>query len=153
MKRSKPLLKLSREHHTALVLAKRAQRLAGLESEDAITFVLQLAGIFAQELEPHFQIEEKLLLPALNDAGAVEIAQRTHAEHDELRELLQRIGHDAPATTDLGGFGVLLEKHVRFEERELFPLTESLLPTAILATLETGVANPNPKPKPNIKES
>ena len=143
MKRSKPLIQLSREHHAALVLAKRAQRLAGHETVEASTFMRQLAGVFAQELEPHFRIEEKLLLPALSNAGAVDIAQRTLAEHEELRELLQRIDQDSPATISLQDFGVLLEKHVRFEERELFPLAESLLPAEVLAALEAGAASPD----------
>jgi hemerythrin-like domain-containing protein len=142
MKRSKALMSLSREHHTALVLAKRAQRLAQGEAGEALEFMHTLAGRFAAELEPHFQIEEAGLLAALarlDEHGMPEMAtliERTHDDHQALRELAGRIRQQD--FNSLQSFGELLESHVRFEERELFNAAEAALPAAVLAALESA---------------
>lgn len=129
MKRSDQLLQLSREHHTALVLAKRAQRLAAGQPMAAEIFMGELPVIFADELEPHFQVEEIALLSALRAAEAtaevVAMVERTLLEHNRLRELAQRIG--GRDFSSLAAFGDLLGAHVRFEERELFNTAEALL--------------------------
>lgn len=142
MKRSAALTQLSREHHTALVLAKRAQRLARGAPADAEAFMEALGASFAEELEPHFQVEEASLLVALDNAGDIErvraLTQRTRADHEALRELAQRIGRQDFAS--LGRFGELLDAHVRFEERELFNVAESVLSPQALADVEAADA-------------
>lgn len=122
MKRSPALVALSREHHTALVWAKRAQRGA---SGDPQTLVAQLVAAFDREMEPHFQTEEKDLLPALRACGQHDLVDRTLADHLSLRD---EVDHIRAGDTDaVEAFGKLLEAHVRFEERELFPVAEKLL--------------------------
>ncbi len=137
MKRRPELLQLSREHHTALVLAKRAQRLSSTSPTQAQDFMHELPELFAQELEPHFQVEEIALLSALQ-ASSTETAQnmveRTLLEHTALRQLAQQIGQQD--FSRLGQFGELLSAHIRFEERELFNLAESLLSPEALARIE-----------------
>lgn len=133
MKRSATLKQLSREHHTALVLAKRAQRLSRESAEAAKGFMRQLVETFAIELEPHFRIEEATLLPALQNVNESRAVQRTLAEHAELRALSERIGKQD--YTALHRFGEALEAHVRFEERELFPLAEAGLSPDVLAAV------------------
>ena len=80
MKRSAALKQLSREHHTALVLAKRAQRLSREDVEATKGFMHQLVETFAIELEPHFRAEETVLLPALQSINEGRAVQRTLAE-------------------------------------------------------------------------
>ena len=125
MKRGAALTQLSREHHLALVIAKRAQDM-NMENKGAVLrFMAQTVETFARELEPHFQIEESALLPLLNGAGATELVRRTLAEHEELRRLVSQFKtNDAES---IHPFGAALAAHVRFEERELFTLAESLL--------------------------
>lgn len=140
MKRSPQLLQLSREHHTALVLAKRAQRLGKGQPAAARSFMSEVPEVFANELEPHFQVEEIALLSALREAGAadtvVRMVERTLVEHATLRELSARIG--AQDFASLAAFGALLDEHVRFEERELFNLAESLLSPEALARVDAA---------------
>jgi uncharacterized protein (DUF2249 family) len=62
-----------------------------------------------------------------------------------LRALAHATGQDDPAR--LASFGLLLEAHVRFEERELFPLAEAILPAAALAAVAACAAA---KPTPHI---
>jgi len=135
MKRSAALVRLSREHHLALVLAKRAQRMSLENMEAASRFMTQAFDTFTRELEPHFRAEETALLPALNCAGELDLVTRTLNEHEELRRLAKRL--QARDATSVRRFGELLEAHVRFEERELFALAESLLTPEALALIET----------------
>jgi hypothetical protein len=120
---------LSSDHHRALRLTRTIQRAASHGTLDHI-LASAVQDTYYRELLPHFQVEEQILLPALIALGATELANRTRAEHRELRRLL-----DAAATDDfdsLTSFATLLEAHVRFEERELFPACEARLPSWVL---------------------
>jgi hemerythrin-like domain-containing protein len=126
MKRSAILQPLSREHHTALSLAKSCERAALSDDLAQIAQACQRAILaFSAELEPHFQIEEKSLLPLLKSPETQALAQRTLADHERLRALLN--GLQKTDSAALGSFGKCLNAHVRFEERELFAAFESLL--------------------------
>lgn len=133
MKRCAALIQLSREHHPALVLANRAQRMNLEDEETVLRFMMQTVETFARELEPHFQFEETHLLPALNSAGETELVKRTLKEHGELRELASQL--KAGDSTRLRRFGEALEAHVRFEERKLFEVAESTLSPTTLKML------------------
>jgi len=127
MKRSTALQPLSREHHTALTLAKACERAAqSRDGKQIIETCQRVIRAFAVELEPHFQVEEQSLLPLLHDAESQPLAQRTQADHQQLRALLDSLRKNDIEALD--NFGKLLSAHVRFEERELFPALESLLP-------------------------
>lgn len=126
MKRSGILQPLSREHHTALTLAKTCERAARSGDATMVNQACQRAiRAFSSDLDPHFQIEEQSLLPLLHGPEVQGLVQRTLADHRQLRGLLDGLQqHDIGA---LDNFGKCLTAHVRFEERELFPLLERLL--------------------------
>ena len=126
MKRSTALQPLSREHHTALTLAKACERAAQSRDKGLVAKTCQrVIRAFSAELEPHFQDEEQSLLPLLRSAETRPLVQRTLADHQQLRALLDDLRwNDREA---LGSFGKGLSAHVRFEERELFPVIETLL--------------------------
>lgn len=128
MKRCSALRDLSNEHHHGLVLCKRAKKAAGTEDEEKAWRGIQKR--FVTDLEPHFQVEELVLLPALEQAGESELARRTLDEHVELRRL---IGEDSPQA--MTAFAELLTEHIRFEERELFEVAQQRLSAAELAAL------------------
>lgn len=126
MKRHPDLRSLSDDHHTALVLARRTRRAAERGGDDAGVLEAQWRDVvraFADELEPHFAIEERWLLPRLEAAGETRLVERNCADHARLRELV-RESSSAPV---LAEFAALLERHVRFEEREVFVRFEALL--------------------------
>lgn len=126
MKRSPLLQPFSREHHSALTLAKACE-LAARSGDAAEIFNACQRAIreFSEGLEPHFQIEEHTLLPLLNDEKSQPLAQRTLAEHRQLRAFLCDLQlYNAEA---LGSFGRCLAAHVRFEERVLFAALEGVL--------------------------
>jgi hypothetical protein len=126
MKRHAALLQLSREHHTALKLARQARFSCDAGVDQAIAETARaIREAFASELEPHFLAEEGDMLPALAAAGAGELVKRTLAEHAELRDLNRRLAD--PDSETLARFATLLNDHVRFEERELFETAQRLL--------------------------
>lgn len=134
MKRCPQLEALSAEHHTALVLARRAARSAVGRGKLSVPQAWQqIEAAFAAELEPHFSIEEKFLVPPLEKFSDSEVTQalaRLRDEHCLLRELVRDTQkHDAE---NLARFGQALHDHVRFEERTLFELAEAKLATAEL---------------------
>ena len=129
MKRSLTLQPLSREHHTALALAKACERAVQSGDEEKINKACQrVIQVFSDELEPHFQLEEKSFLPLLSNAENRQLEERTLAEHEQLRGLLDDLRQGNMKSLD--SFGKCLVAHVRFEEKELFPALEILLPTA-----------------------
>ncbi|HUX89584.1 MAG TPA: hemerythrin domain-containing protein [Gallionellaceae bacterium] len=126
MKRNPVLQPLSREHHTALTLANACARAAQAGDAAMLSQACQRAiRALAIELEPHFRIEEQQLLPLLKSPDTQALVQRTLTDHEQLRGLLTGLQqNDVEA---LNSFGKYLYAHVRFEERELFPVIESLL--------------------------
>jgi len=126
MKRSIILQPLSREHHTALTLAKTCERAAQSGDDGLVSQACQRAiHIFASELEQHFQIEEVSFLPLLHGTDTKALVERTLADHQLLRGLIDALWQKNSEA--LGSFGKCLSSHVRFEERELFPVLEGLL--------------------------
>jgi hypothetical protein len=130
VKRHPFLQPLSDDHHGALVLARHTRRAAERAGEaSALVEAWQdLRRRFAKELEPHFRVEEERLFPLLEAAGAGALVERARADHARLRTLAR--GEPAPEAAL--EFAALLHAHVRFEERELFPRAEDLLPAAAL---------------------
>jgi hemerythrin-like domain-containing protein len=124
MKRSPALQSLSREHHAALKLARACERAVDAAQVDETC--LRVIAEFANELEQHFMVEENELLPLLAGVEMRALAERTLAEHAELRAQVEQLRQRCDADTLLD-FGKSLAAHVRFEERELFPALEELL--------------------------
>jgi len=126
MKRNPILQPLSREHHAALSLARSCERAAQSGDAETVNQACQhVTRAFSYELERHLRFEERTLLPLLKSAEAQPLAQRTLAEHRQLRGLLERLQRNEVEA--LIGFGRCLTAHVRFEERELYPVIEGLL--------------------------
>ena len=128
MKRCSALRTLTNEHHHGLVLAKRAKETAGTAAAEKAWREIQAR--FSAELEPHFQAEEMWLLPALERMGETGLAQRTHADHAELRRMIREGG-----VQTMIEFAELLIQHIRFEERELFETAQQKIPAAELVAL------------------
>ena len=58
-------------------------------------------------------------------------------DHQRLRELLNRLAEETVMAKTLFDAGDLLERHIRREERELFPLFEKRADAALAAEVET----------------
>jgi hemerythrin-like domain-containing protein len=139
MKRSPELTPLSHDHHQALFVAQKLKRAdsAGDARESFLAF-------WQSHGRGHFAIEEDILLPGWveNDPGADrEAAARVAAEHLEIRTEARRLERGSELELEqLQALGALLERHVRFEERELFPAIESALDPDAIARLGEEIA-------------
>jgi hemerythrin-like domain-containing protein len=136
VKRSEALQSLSRDHHQALVQAQRLRK--AHDAEAALDGFLEF---WADECELHFRVEEEVLLPHWAMLGSVdqEAASRLCREHLAIRASLLNLRRD-PSLDRLRQLGERLSAHVRFEERELFPLLEADLDEERLRVLASAVS-------------
>lgn len=150
MKRHPSLQPLSDDHHTALVLARRLRGSASEGDPGALrALTREVQEILEAELEPHFRIEETWLLPALAAQGADRFVERIARDHARLRELIRHgWSRDTPHQ-----IGTLLEKHVRYEERQVFPATETLLSPAELDAIRNAALRSNLRSKEQRRSS
>jgi hemerythrin-like domain-containing protein len=128
VKRSEALQSLSREHHGGLTAALRLKRATtGTAREACETFL----AFWADEGRDHLRAEEEVLLPAFaaHVSADHQAIVRVLVEHVDLRRRALEIGAGtAPAPAQLRELGERLERHIRHEERVLFPLIEEALP-------------------------
>jgi hemerythrin-like domain-containing protein len=126
MKRHRALQPLSRDHHHALAVAQRLRR-----AEDAAAARDAFLEFWQDDGAHHFRIEEEVLLPVAAgwmDPGAEPVV-RMLLDHVRIRACARRLeGEARPALEALHELGGMLERHVRLEEREVFPLIEAAMP-------------------------
>ena len=132
MKRDPALVPLSHDHHQALFVAQALRRANEATAPEARA---RFAAYWAEHGQPHFRLEEEVLLPAFaryGDSHHPLVAQAL-CDHVAIRRLAGEVELASPA--GLRELGTRLVEHVRLEERELFPLIESALPPAALSAV------------------
>jgi len=135
MKRSPALTPLSHDHHVALAHALRLRR-AGPANLTG-TVAVFLAFLLGEGCR-HFAQEESVLLPVL-DGDAAAAGERLCAEHARILCEAEALG-ERPTVPAAHALGQLLAAHVRFEERELFPLLERRLAPGVLERVGSRLA-------------
>jgi hemerythrin-like domain-containing protein len=137
MKRSAALAALSRDHHHALEAARRLRRAGAGDLDGAVA---HLRAFWQPRGRRHFEIEERLILPAVpqTDTEWREAAARVRDEHARIREAVGALGGDRGIDA-AHALGQLLHDHVRFEERHLFGLLEERLLEADLPRLGEAI--------------
>ncbi|MCY4780620.1 hypothetical protein ORI89_13250 [Sphingobacterium sp. UT-1RO-CII-1] len=120
LKRHPALQPLSREHHFALLLCLKLRQ--GLELEiDPNRIGAYLVKMWEHQLALHFDIEERFVFPILGEDHAY--VKEAISDH----RLLKRLILKEPFTIkSINRIEERLENHVRFEERKLFPLVQSV---------------------------
>ena len=127
MKRHVQLQPLSRQHHNGLLMAMLLTK--GLKKNGSAEVMRDfISSGWRDELKEHFEMEESVLIPALEKKSFDSaLTRQLLEEHRKLRLLIQKaIDHSATAN-DISDFASLLEKHIRFEEKIYFPLAEKAL--------------------------
>jgi hemerythrin-like domain-containing protein len=126
MKRLTELQQISMEHHQGLVFARKVKRAAASGDEDRIRDMwVNVETSYETELEPHFQIEEKYIASILEKHGETKLVKQLNEEHAAIRQIFGPESGRTPA--DLNNFGVLLEQHIRFEERQFLETAQKYL--------------------------
>lgn len=134
LKRHPSLQPLSREHFNGLVQARRLEQAAAATPEEKHRVLSDFAAAWRAEIAPHFDDEERLLIP-LSDR---ENAARLVREHDQIRaavaDLLAPDGADGDRMRTLGR---LLHDHIRWEERVFFEHIQAAAGEHVLEQIHT----------------
>lgn len=144
-KRHDSLIPLSREHHSALVMALRIAREVPDGSDEAVRAMYDtLLSFWAQGLLPHFRAENECLLARLmrHVDEEHELVRRTHRDHLGIEALVASMRD----TDDLAerkrlllAFADQMRTHIRWEEDVLFNESERLLTDDELTRLSADV--------------
>lgn len=114
IKRAKPLVQLSREHHHGLLLSWKIK--AGIAKNiEAGRIKAYVSWFYHTHLLPHFEIEEKYIFPLLGESSAKR--DKAIQQHREIGSIAEK---DSVDYDTLDRLQRLLTEHIRFEERELF---------------------------------
>ena len=93
------------------------------EDETALPDVAaQIRKVFESEILPHFAEEERQVIPKLAEIGRKDLADRTMAEHEELKRLIAAL--EQPSTEAIEAFAQALCAHVEFEEETCWEVLE-----------------------------
>ena len=136
IKRSKNLVALSRDHHESLLVVWKIRQghRYNITNNRIADFVVYA---FDKHLEPHFLEEEELLFSKFSSND--ELLIQATEQHAAIRKMVKELRSNAePSTAQLKVFANLLEEHIRFEERTLFPHAEKQLSTEAMEA--TGAA-------------
>ena len=129
-KRHKALQPLSREHHHGLLLSWKIR--AGFSKNIEPKRVKIYADwFFENHLVPHFEMEEKHIFTILSKNN--DLIKRALADHRRLKRLFTEEENDAKALSQIEEE---LDKHIRFEERVLFPEIQKVATEKQLALIE-----------------
>jgi hemerythrin-like domain-containing protein len=124
IKRSKQLTPLSKDHHDGLLFAWKIKQ--GLKSGADIKLIAEYAQWFwKNHLQEHFREEEQILAPHIPADN--ELLKQMFDEHDEIEAMIY-INENIPDAILLGNLAQAIDDHIRFEERQLFPYAEKIIP-------------------------
>lgn len=136
LRSNRHFISLSWEHHYGLVLAQRI-RLGLKKQTDPATVASYLLHFWAQYIQPHFETEETLLLPALRaDHPVISHLQEEHKDIRDLVASIQKETQSEKLTDLLQSFADKLTSHIRYEEKAVFPLAEELIPEETITKID-----------------
>lgn len=129
MKRHEALHPLTHHHHHTLIMAQQLKKAD--ESTSIQEMTRQVIDFWKNDGEDHFRDEEEVLLPLYAQYESVDqdCIRDMLIEHVQIRSLVQQIRlNNKPRRELFHELGHLLEKHVRLEERVIFPMIEKVVP-------------------------
>jgi hemerythrin-like domain-containing protein len=125
------LIPLSQDHHHGLALALRCRKQAlgqikPLGAEGLRERAKEFLAFYASNLVPHFRAEEEVLFPLVRSAvpESGEMIDELARHHAQMRQAIPQLESRTGLAKLIFDLGDLLERHIRKEERELFPLFE-----------------------------
>lgn len=123
MKRNAHIVKLSKDHHFSLLFCWKIRN--GLKYEVAPGRIIKYVEYFWQtHMQPHFADEETILFSAIKGAEV----QKALIEHRQIAEQIKALSTAGNNEANrLSILADMVNNHVRYEERELFPYLEKVL--------------------------
>ncbi len=146
MKRELNLQPLSRQHHNMLMAVLLLKK--GIAKNADLQVMRDfIVKFYDEDLAPHMLAEENFLMYIMRSYEVlVPHCLRMEAEHALLRELIELLAFPERTTIAIvEQFQRILEHHIRFEEREAFPLIETVLKTEELENLGNIFVNEKEK--------
>ena len=138
IKRNVAMVEFSKDHHFALLLVWKIRE--GLKkSIDPSRIIKYVIHFFEVDLFQHFADEESILfcqLPADNP-----LRLQAEYEHKTIRQLIENLKTNSSDGVQIALFANTLEKHIRFEERELFNYIQSTLTEEKLGELASTMSS------------
>ena len=136
------LVPLSHDHHHGLALALRCRKQAlGQLKPIGAAGLRERAGEFLEfyrnNLIAHFRAEEEILFPLMRSAapGSAALLDELVDQHQQLRQTVPKLEAASGLAKLIFDLGDLLERHIRREERDLFPLFEARIDSAQAETI------------------
>ncbi|MDP4131513.1 MAG: hemerythrin domain-containing protein [Bacteroidota bacterium] len=131
IKRTESLLKLSREHHFTLLFGWKIRQ--GIKNNTGFERMVPYVHYFwNNHILPHFMEEEEILFAPADDP----LVMKAKQQHKAIQQLVESFAvQDSQSTDQLRQLADELDKHIRFEERELFPHLEKILKADQLALI------------------
>lgn len=115
MRRNPNLVPLSRDHHYGLLCSWKIKE--GIKKRIPADRIKNYVNYFwHHHLSSHFEIEDKVLPEVQNEMLQIQMEK----EHKEISKLINSINQSASIQL-LQDFALALQKHIRFEERVVFP--------------------------------
>lgn len=144
MKRHSALIRLSKDHHQALLLAQvlmmidKAYKGYPTDTRGKADYTISFFNI---ELIKHFKIEEEVLFQHVKnlDPELDELINEISAEHKNFYELIEIIRNNRESSEILMEFGKFLESHIRKEERVLFEMIQKIAPDSLLREIKEKI--------------
>jgi hemerythrin superfamily protein len=124
IKRNENIVILSREHHFGLLFCWKIRQ--GIRKNAAADRIKNYVNYFWHtHLHTHFEEEEIYMFLKVND----EACRKALEQHEQISlRIKQILDAETPLGYDiLAQLADLVEAHIRFEERELFPHLEKVL--------------------------
>ena len=124
MKREEQLQPLSQQHHNGLMAALLLKKGVDRQADPSVMddFII---SVWNAELRNHFLKEEVYLHPhVLQIPSLMEKYEQMKTEHHQIRHVVDAIRNGDSGIALITEFHTLLEKHIRFEERDLFPFIQ-----------------------------
>ncbi len=125
------LIPLSHDHHHGLALALKCRKqglgqIKPMGPEGLRERARELCDFFTANLFKHFRAEEEVLFPLLRSLvpESRTMIDELTTDHERIRNAKVQLESDTGLGKLVFDLGDLLERHIRREERELFPLFE-----------------------------
>jgi hemerythrin-like domain-containing protein len=123
IKRNPHIVKLSKDHHFTLLFCWKIRNGLKFEAEPS-RIKMYIQYFWKYHMQPHFREEETILFAPVKDE-AVKKALKEHADIAQQINNLNANEHISPG--ELLTLADMVDNHVRYEERELFPHMEKVL--------------------------
>ena len=121
IKRSEALKALSKDHHFNLLFIWKVRQ--GLKLNVELLRIKNfIAHFFNEQILHHFSVEEKHLFCLLPEDDSLRM--QAEQEHSAIKKIGAQITTENVSENKIIEFANLLESHIRFEERSLFPFIE-----------------------------